>query len=206
MSSDELNLALSSLLGRLAAGDRAARDEIIAACVERLRTLARRMLARFPNVRRWEDTDDVCQGAAMRLHRALAQVPIASPRDLLALAATQLHRELLDLARHHAGPMSYAANHGTNVVTSGHTSGEGLFQRIDRVAAEDEHLDRWTAFHEAIERLPAQQRELFHLVWHLGADQETIADLLGCSVRTVKSRWREVRDAVRAALEGESPA
>ena len=53
--------------------------------------------------------------------------------------------------------------------------------------------------------MPAELREVFHLVWYLNADQKTIAELLGCSERTVKSRWREAREAVRAALDGHSP-
>ena len=49
------------------------------------------------------------------------------------------------------------------------------------------------------------QREIFQLVWYLGADQKTIASLLDISERTVKSRWREAREAVRAALGGQAP-
>ena len=52
---------------------------------------------------------------------------------------------------------------------------------------------------------PGESREVFHLVWFLGADQKTIADLLDCSERTVKTRWREAREAVKAALGGRSP-
>jgi RNA polymerase sigma-70 factor (ECF subfamily) len=205
MERDELNSALAARLDRLAAGDLTVRDEIIALCTDRLRTLAHRMLAGYPTVRRWDDTDDVFQNAAMRLYRALAQVTVASPRELMALAATQLHRELVDLARHHAGPTSYAANHGTNIVPRGRAPGQSVVHHVDRVPEADEHVDRWTLFHEAIEGLPAEQRELFHLVWHLGADQKTVALLLDCSERTVKTRWREVREAVKAALEGQSP-
>ena len=205
MDCSELNSALAALLDRLAAGELTVRDEIISLCADRLRTLAHRMLTGYPTVRRWDDTDDVFQNAVMRLHRALAQVPIRSPRDLMALATTQLHRELIDLARHHAGPMSYAANHGTNIVARGRTPGQSVVHHVDRMPEADDHIDRWTAFHEAIERLPAEQRELFHLVWHLGADQKTVARLLDCSERTVKTRWREVREAVKAALDGQSP-
>jgi RNA polymerase sigma factor (sigma-70 family) len=205
MERDELNSALSAQLDRLAAGDLTARDEIIALCTERLRTLAHRLLAGYPTVRRWDDTDDVFQNATMRLYRALAQVRVGSPRELMALAATQLHRELLDLARHHSGPMSYAANHGTNIAPRGGAPGQSVVHHVDRMPEADDHLDRWTAFHETIERLPAEQRELFHLVWHLGADQKTVAQLLDCSERTVKSRWREVREAVKSALDGQSP-
>jgi RNA polymerase sigma factor (sigma-70 family) len=205
MDRDELNSALAARLERLAGGDLTARDEIISLCADRLRALAHRMLAGYPTVRRWDDTDDVFQNAVLRLHRALAQVPVGSPRDLMALAATQLHRELIDLARHHAGPMSYAANHGTNIAPRGRTPGQSVVHHVDRMPAADDHLDRWAAFHEAIERLPAEQRELFHLVWHLGADQKTVARLLDCSERTVKTRWREVREAVKDALDGQSP-
>ena len=36
------------------------------------------MLAKFPGVRRWEQTGDVLQGALVRLHRALGEVQIES--------------------------------------------------------------------------------------------------------------------------------
>lgn len=182
---------LTACLERLAAGDLTARDEIIEVCGDRLRVLAHRMLARFPKVRRWDDTDDVFQNAAMRLHRALGEVPIDSPRSIMALAATQIHRELVDLARRYAGPSSFAAHHATNAGPPGSLSADPL--------------ERWTQFHEAIAALPAELREVFHLVWYLDTDQKTIAVLLGCSERTVKTRWREAREAVRAALGGQPP-
>ena len=191
-------------IARLATGDQAVRERIIELCGDRIRHLAHRMLARFPNVRRWDDTDDVFQAAAMRLHRSLGQLPIDSPRALMALAATEVRRELIDLARKHTGPESYAANHGSNVMPArARTTGAG--RHIDSLAAPDTSLDRWTIFQETVERLPEDAREVFHLVWFLGADQKTIAGLLDCSERTVKTRWREAREAVKAALGGQSP-
>lgn len=195
-------------LERLAAGDLSARDRIIEVSSDRLRILARRMLARFPNVRRWDDTDDVFQNAALRLHRALAEVRPESPRAIMALAATQLHRELIDLARRHAGPMSFAANHATNVprpAGESSTSGSSGPAAVEAAASPDESLERWTMFQQAIAALPGELREVFHLVWYLGADQKTIARLLDCSERTVKTRWREAREAIRTALDGEPP-
>ena len=192
-------------LSRLAAGDLSARDRIIELCSDRLRTLAHRMLAKFPNVRRWDDTDDVFQTAALRLHRALGQLPVESPRSVMALAATQIRRELIDLARKHAGPESYAANHGTNVMPRpGAGTGHGG-RYVDQASDPETSLDRWTLFHETIEHLPDEQREMFQLVWFLGADQKTIAQLLDCSERTVKTRWREVRDAVKLSMDGQPP-
>ncbi|MBM4022386.1 MAG: sigma-70 family RNA polymerase sigma factor [Planctomycetes bacterium] len=206
-SDDSVAPEILSCLERLALGDLAARDRIIELSSRRLRLLAHRMLARFPVVRRWDDTDDVFQNAALRLHRALADVRPESPRGIMALAATQLHRELIDLARRHAGPMSFAANHVTNVPAAGQPSGGGadVPAAVDHAATPAESLDRWTLFHEAIAALPGELREVFHLVWYLGADQRSIARLLECSERTVKSRWREAREAVRAKLDDLPP-
>ena len=203
-SEDTISAPLAECLQRLEQGDLSARDRIIELCSSRLHALAHRMLGRYPGVRRWEDTDDVFQNAAMRLHRALGQMRLDAPRSIMALAATQLHRELIDLARRHAGPASYAANHGTNVMP-GSAADDGPDQYIDGSPASDTNLDRWTLFHEAIANLPDDAREVFHLVWYLGADQKTIASLLDCSERTVKYRWRSAREAVRAALNGQPP-
>jgi len=196
---------LSACLDRLAEGDLAARDTIIEVCADRLRTLAHRMLTRFPNVRRWEDTDDVFQNAALRLHRALGQMTLDSPRSIMALAATQIHRELIDLARRHAGPASFAANHATRLGSTARSGVGATPHPIVDAVAPAEPEDRWTQFHDAINSLPGELREVFQLVWYLDADQKTVARLLGCSERTVKSRWREAREAVRAALGGQTP-
>jgi RNA polymerase sigma-70 factor (ECF subfamily) len=196
---------VAACLERLAAGDLTARDRIIELCGNRLRILAHRMLSAFPNVRRWDDTDDVFQNAVMRLHRTLGQVPISSPRQITALAATELHRELLDLARKHAGRMSFAANHATNLPGSDGRAGDVRPPVIGDMAVPQESLDRWTQFHNAILNLPSDLREVFHLVWYLDADQRTIAHLTACSERTVRTRWLEARKAIRTALDGQRP-
>jgi RNA polymerase sigma factor (sigma-70 family) len=203
---DPLARPLAICLAGHAAGDETARDRIIELCADRLRTLAHRMLARFPRVRRWQDTDDVFQNAALRLHRTLGRLRPTAPSDLLALAVTHIERELMDLARRHAGPQSYAANHGTNMAPSTDHVADMLI--VDDAAASDsdstDAIDRWTCFHAAIEALPAEQREVFRLAWYLGADQKTIARAVGCSERTVKSRWRAAREAIHRAV-GEPP-
>ena len=66
-------------------------------------------------------------------------------------------------------------------------------------------IDRWTHFHQAVEMLSAEEKEVFQLVWYLGAEQKTIANLIGCSVRTVKTRWRHARESIRTTLNGEPP-
>jgi RNA polymerase sigma-70 factor (ECF subfamily) len=103
ISSDELN----EWLGRLRGGDPGAKDRLTACAFQRLDCLARRMLRDFPRVARWEQASDVRQSALVRLNRALEQSPPATARDFLRLAACQIRRELIDLARHYQGPMAF---------------------------------------------------------------------------------------------------
>jgi len=53
-------------------------------------------------LRRFEQTEDLSQNAAMRLHRALEQVRPAACR-ILCLAALKIRQELQDQARHYFG-------------------------------------------------------------------------------------------------------
>src|SRR5262245_49199486 len=102
---------LQERLDRLLAGDVAARDELLAAASKRLQRLARKMLRGYPAVGRWEQTDDVLQNATLRLCRALQEVKPQSVRSFFNLAAVQLRRELIDLARHYGGPLGAGAHH-----------------------------------------------------------------------------------------------
>jgi RNA polymerase sigma factor (sigma-70 family) len=194
---------IAKCLALLQAGDDTARGRLVEICNTRLRELSHRLLGKFAKVRRWDDTDDVAQNAALRLYRALADTVPESPRGLMGLMATQIQRELIDLARKHSGPMSYAANHGTNV----RRDRDGEVFVVDELAdrahddAEEIPIERWKQFHVAVEALPDEQREVFKLIWYLGLDQQSAADALGMSLRTLARRWQEARQAVGRALE-----
>jgi RNA polymerase sigma factor (sigma-70 family) len=203
MSQEDLLAAVETCLGRLRSGDDTAREAILVVCNERLHELSSRLLGTFAKVRRWDDTDDVAQNAALRLYRALADTIPDSPRGLMGLIATQIQRELIDLARKHSGPMSYARNHGTNVRKD--TTGDIFIvdDVADRGDTEDEEIpiERWERFHAAVSDLPDHQREVFKLVWYLGLEQTAVAETLRISVRTVARRWQEAREAVHRAVE-----
>lgn len=190
-----------ALLARIRAGDPAARDELIRACQDRLVRLARRMLRGFPNVRRWADTGDVFQNAAMRLLRALEQMDVADTRGLFNLAATMIRRELIDLARHFNGPEGVGANHASHAPGD---AGRCVPDRPDP-AADPGKLERWTALHEAAERLPVEEREVFGLVFYHGWTQAQVGALLGFDPRTVRRRWQAACLALHAALDGLLP-
>lgn len=160
------------------AGDGQARRELMVHACERLRKLTRRMLRGFPLVRRLEQTDDVLQNSMMRLYRALADVTPESLRHFYSLAGVQIRRELLDLAKHHARLDGQAD--------------QSMKDEADN--SEDPcNLAEWTEFHEQVEALPDDEREVFNLLWYGELTQAEAADILGIAVRTVIRRWQAAR-------------
>jgi RNA polymerase sigma-70 factor (ECF subfamily) len=196
---------IQACLDRLRGGDEAARDELLGCARDRLRALARKMLRGYPNVHRWEQTDDVLQNAALRLHRTLRQLPVDTPRDFFRLAALNIRRELLDLAKHYYGPRGAGAHHATEVGGSATTrEGPGAAEPAD-VSHEPGRVAAWGEFHEQIAALPDEEREVFDLLWYQGLSQAEAAETLGVSERTVKRRWLAARLRLRDALQGEVP-
>ena len=197
------------LMGGLSSPDSAARlaarDALVAASIDHMRSVAHRMKRGFPQVQRWDETDDVVQGASLRLARALDAVVPADGRHLLNLIATQVRRELIDLARRYVGVESFARYHETNL---GHIDGQEVFRSDaaeDPVNSDAESVNSWTLFHEAADTLNDEDRELFNLVWYVGLTQEQAAKALGYSVRTIARRWDVVKQCLVRQLKGQAP-
>lgn len=189
------------LLAQANAGDDESRDRLLEHCCDRLERLARKMLSSFPTVRRWEQTDDVFQNAAMRLMRSLREVKPESVRHFYALAATQIRRELIDMARHYGGANGEARN------LESHKSSEddrSFFAPADLTNAPD-RLASWTELHNHIADLPDKQREVCELLWYQGLTQVEAAELLDMPLRTLKRRWQKVRLSLHDAINGEFP-
>ena len=195
---------LQALLDLAAQGDETAYDRLLSRASERLVTLTRRMLRNYPQLRRWEETDDVLQGAAIRLCRSLKRLQPDSPQRFFGLAAVEVRRTLLDLLRHHFGPEGAAGKHFSDVGQGSSGHGKLLQNEPDR-SDPPETLESWAQFHEAAERLPAIEREVFHLNWYGGLEQKDIASVLGISVPTVQRRLYRARHLIRSALEGVPP-
>jgi RNA polymerase sigma factor (sigma-70 family) len=196
---------IQAWIDRLRAGDESARGQLIDCAYQRMMHLARKMLRDFPRVHRWEQTDDVLQGAALRLLRTLAEVQPADAADFFRLAGLNVRRELLDLAKHYYGPLGQGAHHASveqprdqsgASVLGGEPAGESL--QPDRLAA-------WTEFHEQVERLPEEEREVFSLLWYQGLSQAEAAEVLRVSDRTIKRRWQMARLHLHEALGGQLP-
>lgn len=189
------------LLAHANAGDDASREQLFRHCCDRLERLARKMLSDFPSVRRWEQTDDVFQNAAMRLMRALLEVKPESVRHFYALAATQIRRELIDLARHYGGANGAQASFESRNQTSP-SDERPAFEPAELTNAPD-RLASWTELHEQISNLPDEEREVCELLWYQGLTQPEAAELLGMPLRTLKRRWQAVRLKLYDTMNGQ---
>ncbi|HEV8001315.1 MAG TPA: sigma-70 family RNA polymerase sigma factor [Planctomycetaceae bacterium] len=190
---------MQRLLDGWAAGDGAARDRLLDHAAQRLLALTRRMFRGYPHLRRWEQTDDVFQSAVLRLYRSLGDVRPGSISEFFGLAATQIRRTLIDLARHHFGPEGAAARHYSDGI------GQRLDQGRDSAPARNdeppETLEAWARFHEAVEALPRDERETFSVIWYGETTQKEAAELFGVTERTVLRRLVRARLTLHESLK-----
>jgi len=170
---------LDDYLNRYQSGDRAAADALMRKVKVRLEKLARRMLRTFPNVRGLADSDDVLQNSLVRLLRTLQQLKPKSTRDFYNLAAVHIRRELLDLARSTRGKGTVSLN----VVW------QNPNKSCEPASPDPSEADLWVHFHQAIDQLPLEEREVVGLVFYHGWTQSRIAELFQVDERTIRRRW-----------------
>jgi len=204
MANVNQSAAIEGWLRQLRAGDDQARKELLNCACQRLTHLTRKMLKGFGRVKRWEQTDDVVQNALLRLYRSLAEVQPAGAVEFYRLAAVNIRRELLDLAKHYYGPRGLGANYASIAKGPDQSQAEPAF---DQPAAGDDpgRLAAWTAFHAQVEQLPAEEKEVFDLLWYQELSQAEAAALLQVSERTIKRRWAAARLRLHESLGGQLP-
>jgi RNA polymerase sigma-70 factor (ECF subfamily) len=185
-------ILLQRCLDRWHGGDEAARNELLQHACGRLLRLARKMRKDFPGLRHSDDTDDVLQNALIRLNRALRKVTVHSLKDFFHLAALQIRRELLDLAKHHARVRRREAR----------PDGPGPKLEPSDDTHDPSRLAWWTEFHRQVEALPEKEKEVVDLLWYQELTQAEAAALLKVDVRTVKLRWAKARMKLGQQLHG----
>jgi RNA polymerase sigma-70 factor (ECF subfamily) len=194
---EETTLLVQRCLDRLKAGDAPAREQLLATACARLTRLARKMFHADGRLRQCEQTDDVFQGAMLRLCRALEDVTPATPREFFRLAALQIRRELIDLARHHFRPAGAGAGQRPQPPAGGLDPADS--------SLDPGPLAEWGEFHEQIGRLPEEEREVFDLLWYQGLSHPEAAELLQLSTKTIQRRWQAACLRLYAALGGHMP-
>jgi RNA polymerase sigma-70 factor (ECF subfamily) len=157
------------------------------------------MYRRHRDLHSLDETDDVVQKGLIRLNTALRSVQPVNVRAFFGLAARQIRFVVADLAKKYA-----RAKELQSVALRGHTSSRKP-EIEDPKKAEPANLLEWSQFHEQIEDLPDEARELFDLLLYEGLSQAEAAVLLAVSERTLRRRWQQARLLLAAALEGEWP-
>jgi RNA polymerase sigma-70 factor (ECF subfamily) len=181
------------------AGDRSAADELFRATGVRLEKLARRMTRTFPNLRGHADTGDVLQNSLIRLLHTLRKLRPATTRDFFNLAAVHIRRELIDLARRTKGK-GCVPLHGPGDSSSAGASAPRAESRDAQAGAD---FDLWVRFHEAVDELPVEEREVVGLVFYHGWTQVKIAELFDVDERTIRRRWSSACQRLREIVGGD---
>ena len=183
------SIHLQDCLDRWRGGDRGAADDLLRGTGARLEKLARRMTRAFPNVRRHSDSGDVLQNSTIRLLRSLQTMRPATTRDYFNLAAVHIRRELLDLARRCKGK-AWAPFEAPDLDCA----------RAEPASEATLDFDLWVRFHQAVDDLPAEEREVVGLVFYHGWTQVRIADLFAVDERTIRRRWAKACERLREAI------
>jgi RNA polymerase sigma factor (sigma-70 family) len=154
------------------------------------------MFQSFPTLREWYDTPDIVQGSTMRLLNSLRELQPASMLDFFKLAAANIRRELVDLARHFHGKATLSLD-----TDDSRTEALQLEAPIEAV----EELELWSRFHQTVEELPVDEREVFSLSFYHGWTQAEIAESLDVDVRTIRRRWQTACRKLTRQLGGRLP-
>lgn len=200
----ETTIAVKRCIQRLNAGEAEARGELLQVAFERLQRITKKMMHGYERVGRWEQTDDVVQNASLRLYRSLEQAQIVDARHFYRLAALQIRRELVDLCRHYHGQHGLGANHQTQLRVSTDGTAPSPYHEVGQSSDDPQSLQQWGEFHETVEQLPDNEREVFEMLWYHELSQEEVAQMVGLSVRQVKRIWRAAKLRLHDRLFGDS--
>jgi RNA polymerase sigma-70 factor (ECF subfamily) len=120
----------------------------------------------------------------VRLYRTIAKIRPPTVLAFFGLAARQIRWVLCDLAR------DYAKTRCVRYSPESEPHYKG---------GEPSDLLEWTEFHEKVDTLPDEEREVFDVLFYQNVSQADAAALLGISVRSVKRRWQKARLLLRDA-------
>jgi RNA polymerase sigma factor (sigma-70 family) len=195
---------VAELLDLWQRGDQSARSRLIAFASDRLGKLARAMLMGNP-LHRFEGSDDLMQQTLVRLNRCIDQAQPTTASAVLALAAVEMRRALIDFARHYFGSRGI----GSNEVLQPETAVSAMqppqilasgVPEPNQAVLQAENLERLYA---AVDDLAEEERQVVDLLWIHDLTQLEAAAVLGIAPRTVGRRWRRARVQLYEALREE---
>ena len=191
-ASSEIDTAppITLLLGRAAAGDRAALDQVYASLYPELKRIARarlRVQGRGANA----STTMLVHESFVRLVGARG-LRLEDRRHFFAYAAKTMRNIIVDTAREH---LAERRGGGAEHVTLGDAEAA---QVADGRAGDD--LVRVSEALRELERLDPELAELVEMRYFGGYGEIEIAELQGVTERTVRRRWEKARAWLFVAL------
>ena len=191
-ASSEIDTAppITLLLGRAAAGDRAALDQVYASLYPELKRIARarlRVQGRGANA----STTMLVHESFVRLVGARG-LRLEDRRHFFAYAAKTMRNIIVDTAREH---LAERRGGGAEHVTLGDAEAA---QVADGRASDD--LVRVSEALRELERLDPELAELVEMRYFGGYGEIEIAELQGVTERTVRRRWEKARAWLFVAL------
>lgn len=191
----------AGLFDRLAANDANAESDLLLHFKDRIERLTRAMFHKEGRLPELHQTDDIEQGAAIRLLRTLKEERPKTPLHFMRLVATCVRRELWDLARKEYGSKGYG-----RVSASRPADSEQRQNLLDGKADSDPGpatLAGLAEVKEMVLELPEPEREAFELIHYGGHTHQEVADRLGVSASTVKRRYYDAYDRLAQRLKAE---
>jgi len=189
----ESSTNVRDLLGKVTQQEAGATDLLFQHCMERMRVLAHRLFQSRKDLHLFEESDDLLQKTLVRLHRAIQVLKPVTTRAFMTIALQNMRWALKDLSR----------DMHNRLDKLGHAK---AIAKAPSVNEEPSTLLEWTHFHDAIEKLPQEERETLDVIYYGGLSQEEAAEMLGVSTRTIKRRWRLARILLARALDNEWPS
>lgn len=195
MSTKAQEVAMDRILvDRFKNGDQAAFDEMVTRYWDRIYAMVHQLL------RNTQDAEEVTQDAFIRAHRGLVNFRGESA------FSTWLYQIATNLARNRywywwRRKRDKTVSFDQPIGTDGDTTLAEIFpaevETPDDITVTQEFVDR---IGQAMEKLGAKHREILILRNIKNQSYEEIAEILGISVGTVKSRIARARESLRAKL------
>ena len=198
MAKADQSTQVRNLFDRLKAGDEAAKDALITHVYKRAHKISQRELRGFPNVKRWDETDDIWHEAMLRLRKALDKTHPETVDGLLGLAAQNIRWTLQDLVRRNLG--AHGLGQQQELVEGDSTKRD---MEVQADTAGPRTLAEYTELHQIVEQMPGDIMPTFELCYYNGLTQEAAAEILGVEKRTVQRRMRAAKRWLAERLRDE---
>ena len=192
---------IQKCLDRLQAGDSKALEDLFHVAQRQLLGLVEKMFTAEARLQRWEQSEDVLQKTLLRLWTALDSTRPKTVREFFGLSALQIRRELIDLARHYFGPQGIGSNYESVIpADKGESASFPPFDPADHYHDPDDLVEKWARFHELVEILPSEEREVTSLIYYHDWKRKDVDELLNISEKTVTKSWKSATEKIQQLL------